>query len=219
MRRRFSLMYFMCCILVFSGCATITAPVHVKRQENDKPFKDVVSAKKVLIMQPFITAVTTDTERPVSFESCGAISLANLLETHARSACQAAGSSAIIFQRDTLQNGGAEEALRTLAGKSHILMSYYKNKSELMPSLQTVAQASGAEIIGAYSIGVKVGGRGGWDPNTGRIWQGTSSTTIKAVLVSTATGAVLWGNEMFVRTVASDKQCVEAAEKLFADIK
>jgi hypothetical protein len=218
MKRKYSVIFFMCCILAFSGCATVTDPVHVKRNENDKSFKNVVTGKKVLIMQPFITAVTTNTEAPVSSESCGAVALANLLENHAKSACQEARSSTAIFQKDMPQNAAANEALKALADKSHILMSYYKNKSELMTSLQTIANATGAEIVSACSIMVKVGGRGGWNPNTGQIWQGTSSTTMKAVLISTATGKVLWGNEIFVRAVASDKQCIDAAEKMFADI-
>ena len=209
-----------CCVLVLSGCATVTDPVHVKRPENDQPFKGVVSGKKVLILEPFITTCTTNTEAPVPPESCGAISLANLLENSARSVCQEVGASTIVARENVaVQNGSAKEALQTLASKGPVLLSYYKDKSELLTSLQALAQATGAEMICAYSILVKVGARSGWDPNTGAIWQGTSSTSVKAVLVSTHTGKILWGNEMFVRTVASDSQCIKAAKILFAEAK
>lgn len=219
MKQNISVVFLMCCAFMFYGCATTTASVHLKPPGNKKPFKEVVSAKKLFMMQPFISAVTTNTEEPVSLETCGATSLANLLENHVRKVCQDTGSAKITFQKDIAQEGPAQEALKSIADKSRVLMSYYRNKEELMPSFQTIAKATGAEIIGAYSIAVKVGGSGGWNPNTGQIWQGTSSTTIKAVLISPTTGKVLWGNEIFVRTLASDKQCVEAAEMLFTDAK
>ena len=169
------------CVLMLCGCATVTNPVYRNRQENDRSFKGVVSGKKVLILQPFITTCTTDTEAPVAPESCGAVSLANVLENSAKSKCQEAGASATIAKEYvTVQNGHIKEALQTINSKGPILLSYYKDKSELLTSLKALAQATGSEMVCAYSIVVKVGVKGGWDPNTGAIWQGTSSTSVKA---------------------------------------
>jgi hypothetical protein len=204
--------------LVLFGCATITEPVHVKRQENEQSFKAVVSGKKVFILKPFISTTTTDSETPVQPESTGAIELANLIENSARNVSQKAGASGFITKDDAaLHNDLSREALQSLASNQHILLSYYKDKSVLKGNLQTIAQATGTELLCAYSIVVKVGGGSGWNPISGQIWQGTSSTSVKAVLISTSTGKILWGNEIFVRTLASDKQCVQAVEKLFVE--
>lgn len=214
---------FMFCLIVLSGCATVTNSVHVKRQENDQTFKAAVAGKKIFILQPFISAKTTNHEAPVAHDSCGATSLSNLIEESIRNIGQETGASPLIARNDAafietyLQDDSAKEAITTLEDNHNVLLSYYRDKTELVPSLRSIAEATGAELICAYSINVKVGGSGGWDPNSGRIWQGTSSTSVKAVLISTSTGKILWGNEMFARTIASDTQAIKAAEKLFTE--
>lgn len=207
-----------CCMLALAGCATVTDPVHVRRSENEQLFMEVVAGKKVLILPPFVTTRMTATELSVTPESCGATSLAKLIEESAKGICQDAGGTMIVAGEDAAtQADPADDAMQTLMSSGPTLMSYYKDRSALATSLQALGQATGAQMICAYSIDVKVGMTGGWNPNSGEIWQGTSSTSAKAVLVSTATGETVWGNEMFVRTVASDNQCIKAAKKLFIE--
>lgn len=214
-----AILYFSACIcyvLAFCSCA---APVYVKKQENNLLFRNIVSAKKIIILHPFITSFNTYTEAPVTPELCGATTLAFQIENSIHRICQQAGASAIIMQKDTiLQNESAQVSINALESKVPVLMSHYRNKSDLMKDIQTLADATDAQIICASTIVVKVGAGGFVDPVfTGQVRQGTSTTAVKVILVSTDAGRVLWGNEMFVRRMASDNECIQGFEKIFGE--
>lgn len=107
--------------------------------------------------------------------------------------------------------------LKKLENKYRVLASYYKSKKEVMPLLQKLKKISDASIACVQLLRVKVGSGPMWDPVSGQVRPGTSSSDVRIVLISLFTGEHLWANEVFVRSLPSDKPFSNALEMLFEE--
>lgn len=106
-----------------------------------------------------------------------------------------------------------------LAENHSILASPFKDKTELLPGLQQLQGASGADLACLITLKVK-GGRGaGYNPLNGSMSQATSSSSFKVVILSLSTGEILWKNEVYVRKLPTDQVITESIGLLFHEIE
>ncbi|HSU66387.1 MAG TPA: hypothetical protein VLJ39_05930 [Tepidisphaeraceae bacterium] len=102
-----------------------------------------------------------------------------------------------------------------LLTKRAILVSTFRDKTPLMPALAGIRQTTGAAYLAFPESSVFVGTAGGWDPNSGRVWDRTSTTSLKLTVVSLADGQVVWQNELFIRAAANSEQIMQWTPRLF----
>jgi hypothetical protein len=120
-----------------------------------------------------------------------------------------------------LQNLSQEQKARiadprlVLLSNRAVLVSAFRDKTSLLSALAGIREATGAAYLAFPESKVFVGTPGGWDPNTGRVWDSTSTTSLKLTVVSLSDGQVVWQNELFIRAVANSDQIMQWTPKLF----
>lgn len=121
-------------------------------------------------------------------------------------------------QLDTDPNGINRGLMERLEQSHSTLSSSFKDKTELLPSLRQLQSVSGTELACLITLKVKAGKGGGYNPLNGGMWQGTSTSSFKVVILSLSTGEHLWKNEVYARNLPTDEVISESIGLLFQDI-
>lgn len=208
-------------LMVFaSGCATVTSPVIVNVPNCGSQLKGVLPGESVVLALPQTLFVSTEDESPVSPSECDSEGLQALMSLQSRQGIVNAGMKPL--EVDNIGGTNKVELVRVLAEldkKQAILMRKTPRSPELVAQLRMLACLTGAKAILLQKVRVKLGVGGGWDPNSGAIWQSTSSTSIRVALVSLLTGDILWGKEAFIRALPSDSRFSETIQQIYSDKK
>lgn len=107
-----------------------------------------------------------------------------------------------------------------LSANSHRLLRV-NTTPELRDNLHQLGESAGNKAAALLQfIRVKRGPTGTWDPNTGAITSGASSTYFQAALIECETGKALWENSVLLREAPAPGQrdFAQAINLLFANL-
>jgi hypothetical protein len=112
-----------------------------------------------------------------------------------------------------------EEVLSGLEqNAADLLKSWSRNKESLAAQLQNLNATARIDAVLVQVGDFKLGDPSQWDfVFTGRMTAGTSSTDLKAGLVDTATGRIVWERGVFYREVLGPKQLDQLLRTLFGN--
>lgn len=201
---------------LLSGCAT--TPVAVGPPSSSALPSTIPRGETIFLLPPSPSYELAHNEALLPAAQYGANAACSLMASNARDRLREKGMH-VLTPEDMPQGKKAEveTILGKLALECQTLASFYRSKQELIPVLQELQEVSGASAAFVQTLRVKVGMGGGWDPYTGQIWQGTSSSDVKVALISLRTGEHLWANEVFVRCLPYGARFAEAVRLLFEE--
>ncbi len=208
---------FILFLLPLLGCATTTAPV-VSGSLNTKALSEFTSTGgKIFLTTPVVTFENASTESPLPSASFGGEYVESFVLRTASSELKKIGIETVtVSKTKPLENmDQIKPVLDKIMENRKILTSSYKDKSSLVPHLHKLKMYTGTEVIGFQTVRVKVGRGSTYDPNSGAMSQGTSSSSIKFVLVSLSDGAILCKNSALVRYLPATEKFKKAVSMLF----
>lgn len=208
------------CVLAtsFCGCGiSVTNPMVLDVPNSGRELGGMLSGQSVILMPPQMLFVRTENEAPASAQDCGASGLDSLMLSTAREELAKKGMKCLEIDKETRNRTPELEAsLQDLERDYSVLMRTTSRDDVGLASMRKLASITGASAVLMQSVRVKLGDRGG-RADSGIQWQGTSSTTIKASLISLASGERLWAKEMFCWTLPSDDRCASALTDMYKD--
>lgn len=202
------------------GCVSVSAPdpLVLKTPNCDSRLTGLLTGESVIVMPPQISLVRTEDEAPVTAEESGSDGLAELMVSTARSALAKNGIKVVEFNSlDADRSLEVGSLLGNVQKRQSGLARNARRDDETLTQLRSLAKLTGAKAILLQKARVNLGVEAGHDQQSGQMWHGTSSTTIRTSLVSLETGGILWGKEMFMRALPSDKRCSATLTRMYSD--
>jgi len=212
MRKGFILM-----IMLLTGCNT--APVIVKPTSMDVPVVHIAKHQKILIIVPSVTAKNVYSGGPSTPNQFKMDGYAGLMASLAKKGLKEKGF-VVATQEDVRnsQDNPMEAVLRELTEFTPILASPYKENAGALPLLKQLEGGMGIDLVCAMSLVVKEGKPPGYNPMSGEMWQGATSSAFRAALISTSSGQAVWNNEVYVRKPPDDQVITKSMELLFKSL-
>jgi len=202
---------------VLSGCAGTQSILTPQSYIGNK---DVVTPywNTVYLLTPKVTFEDVRTERDLSdqYYSNAKATSKNLVEVSGSAILQ---KGFRFLQENNLtldQKIELNEVLLALGNQPEDFLKKGKDKGVFLPNLQKLHNVIGTEALMVQILKIKVGGGSFWDPLTGIVTPGTSTSHILAFLVDVKTGEVVWRNEVFFRTLPETEILNKSLEILFS---
>jgi len=201
---------------------------------TDLPFY----GNKILIIPPKLTYRDTYTERelPPGYQeppSPSDLTLVNMMKASGESPQAITALMTAQARQTALQNRfevysvkelssaqppEARESMSELEkGSKNLLKGWSKDREHLLGQLRILKKITGIDGVVVQSVTIKIGGNGQWNSASGQITAGTSSSTLKAGLIATDTGDLIWERESFYRDVPDALNLNAMLTMLFQD--
>lgn len=205
--------------ILLSGCATMTRPVAIGSQNDDVLLALGQGSARVLLLPPLASFETVSTEAPLPNTIYGGVEARSMMVAAAATHLAEFGIQPIDPETEPLANNASMvDLVARLGEESAVLTRAYKDKSALVPLLRDVRDISDAHFMYVQTLKVKVGSSASYDPNTGAMAQGTSSSAVKAVLISLPDAEQVWSNESMARYLPSDGKFETAVNMLYPEV-
>ena len=203
-------------IFLIVGCVTKTSPVFVDPPNEILLPHEIQKGETVIIFFPYITYHDVQTDNELSSESFKVDILSEKMISIAKTNFIQKGLNVLtVNDLPEDKKGNANDILKELKINSPLILAYYKKKEPVLEKLNQLQNVSGASMGYVQHIKVNVGKGGGWDPNSGAMWSGTSSSTAKGVLISLDDGKIIWARELFIRVLPDSNTFFNALEKMY----
>lgn len=187
-----------------TGCATATKPMLVAPAATGYSAPQTLSGNRVLVITPRVVYRDVNTEQVIS----GADQ--PLSQTISRSIASYAQSP---LARNQLEITHADDFLETPTGREleHLLLGLSEEsgvllrprsqrRAQLLSQLQTLKTAGGVDAILIHAIDVRMGSSATYDyVQSGRMTASTNNTDLRAGLIETSTGKLIWDREIYDR--------------------
>lgn len=185
-------------LLVPLGCASLARPVLVRQPDVLTP--SAVEAGSIHILQPilFYEDVQTESEKEPEQGEIDRVGFKIIEEIEIAAAGKGFACSRdrdlAVPQRRSL--AGAMDALRH---DESTVWKARKRKALIEQSLGPMGESLDADLAIVSFLKVKVGRGGYWDPYSGGIYPGTSTSQLVLAIIDLRKAKVVWTNEVFAR--------------------
>lgn len=205
--------------VLVAGCVMVTHPVAVGSKNDPALLALGQGHAKAFVLPPQLSFMSVDKERPLPSDAYGGNEAGALMMATAASYLSEVGLQLVGVETAAPdQQEGVASASKKVSDDARLVMSTYRDKSAILPVLKQIKDASGAGLLFLQTLKVEVGESGMYDPFSGAMSQGTSSSSLKAMLVSLDDGQILWSSESVARNLPSGGRFREAVGMLYPNL-
>lgn len=206
-------------LFVLTGCATAVKPMLVAPANSRQPAKRMLAGNKVLIVAPAVTYLDVKTEQVISTND-HPLSQAVSKSVVSRAQDLLSRHRFEVVQLDQLKARQEEsrQILSELSGQSGVLVRpRSQRRAQLLSRLQAL-KTSGVDAILIHAVDVKMGSAATFDYiNSGNMTASTSSGDIRAGLIDTSTGDLIWDREVYHRDKVGPDNVGQLLDLLYSD--
>ena len=208
--------FHLCVLFAFLiGCSA--TPVMVQQSSKNGSKTVVPEWNNIFLLTPTLSFKEVKTEQELPPERYGSESILEHLVDYVGETVSQKGFK-VIHQTDMAGGQQTElgQVLSSLNNLANKLTKRRKPKRHILDTLHALHDHTGAEGLLVHVFRVKVGSGGTWDPNSGAITPGSSTSHIIACLIDIETGEVMWRNEVFVRCMLDPEKLHECLDMLYS---
>ena len=195
----------LCCLAsMLSGCVVNSKITQTGGTTGDTAagMASVVPVStKVWVLTPKVVYEDTLTETLLASSAQGGPALVTALTEQTVAILNGKGFHKVVTSGDS--NLSAEQ--HTLAEQASLESNHLVRANpspQVIKYIQGLASTNESVAVLAQYVRIKVGPHGTWDPNSGAITSGASTSYFRATLLEAQTGRRLWGNSVLLREVA-----------------
>jgi hypothetical protein len=160
----------------------------------------IPATTRVWVLTPMVAYEDTLSEAPLDAHAYNGPAVVAALNSQTISILNGKGVHEVVGPDDA----SLSEGQRLLAQQAGTEANHLVRANPPLKALQYVqglAATNGSVAVLAEYVRVKVGPNGTWDPNSGAITSGASSSYFRAALLDARTGRKLWENSVLLREV------------------
>jgi len=194
--------------------------------QNAFPKKDTpkfkINNNKIFVLEPLVTYEHVRNEQPI-YDFNPKITERVLTETMAQLKKEFAAAGVIIVINSDLsldEQTTIKNQLVHIQTNVRELLKEWKGRDDYLNDFALIAEKTGCDAIFVPYVQVKVGQGGSWDfVYSGAIYPGTSTTTLRAMLISLNDGKTSWTNASFYRDIPNYTIMTKCTKDLFENIQ
>ncbi len=175
------------------------------------------SLNRIVLVEPKISFKEVATDQELDPELYGGGSLAEFVKNNVKETVRHKNIDIInVDEIADVDSNLKLDILPNLSQNSDKLLRQRFDKKSISNDLMKIRDVTGADGIIFHYITVKVGRRGTWDPNTGAMTGGTTTSDVIAFLVDVRSGEIIWKNEVFYRDFLEKENLISSFQMLYA---
>jgi len=161
----------------------------------------VPASTRVWVLTPKVVYEDTRTEVTLDSSDHGGPALVAALAEQAVSILDSKGLHEVACPRESSLSAEQKVLAEQASASANHLVRVNPDPQAIHYILGLASTNESVAVLAQY-VRVKVGPHGTWDPNSGAITSGASSSYFRAVLLDAQTGRRLWENSVLLREVA-----------------
>jgi hypothetical protein len=204
-------------LFVLGSCANVTIPKVSGTIQT--PFMQGMAEKNetIFLMPPLLSFEQASDESPLPPDQYGGEIVREVMMTEVPNGLSEIGIKCMLADDiPSDQQAVAMDLINNLLEESAVITSIYKDKSYIIPKLQQLKTITNLSSACFQIVKVKIGSGSYYNPYSGEMALGTSSSSIKVYIVSLDDGKILWSNKAIARNQPKSSKFRQAVRMVFS---